>query len=710
MVNSLISEKSPYLLQHAHNPVDWHPWSKEAFEQALHEDKPIFLSIGYSTCHWCHVMAHESFEDPQVAKLINDAFVPVKVDREERPDIDQIYMTACQMMTGRGGWPLTIIMTPDKKPFFAATYIPKVGRFGSVGLLELIPRIKDLWTNDRKRLLDSAEKISVNLSPLRTPEAGTVTALDESSLTNAYEGLCQLFDLQNGGFGSAPKFPTPHNVLFLLRYWKRNNDANALNMVETTLQAMRMGGVYDHIGFGFHRYSTDARWFVPHFEKMLYDQALLTMAYSEAYQATHKVEYANTAREILAYVHRDMTSEAGGFYSAEDADSEGVEGKFYLWSVAELKALLDKDEFSLLLKLFDIQEGGNSEIERGLNILALRSSLENAASVYGIPEEEIRERLGKIRAKLFAAREKRVHPYKDDKILTDWNGLMIAAYAKAAQVLGRAGQAGQQGQALSAQDNQGDRGGQDYSLAARMAADFILAEMRGPDGRLHHRYREGPGIQANLDDYSFMIWGLIELYEVVFDTEYLQAALDLTKVMIDHFWDDESGGFYFTPDDGERLLVRRKEIYDGAVPSGNSVAMLNLLRLSRLTGDHRYEELADKIGRAFSFQVSRQPTAYAMLMSSLDFGIGPAHEVVVVGDPDRQDTIEMLKALNSRFIPSKVVILVDSGEETPAILRLAEFIRNLSAIGGSATAYVCTNQSCDLPTTDASRMLDLLDA
>jgi len=703
MVNSLISEKSPYLLQHANNPVDWHPWSEEAFEQARQKDKPVFLSIGYSTCHWCHVMAHESFEDQQVAKLINDAFVPIKVDREERPDIDQIYMTACQMMTGRGGWPLTIIMTPDKKPFFAATYIPKVGRFGSSGLLELIPRIKDIWTNDRGRLLDSAEKISVNLNQLRTPEAGT--ALDISALTNAYEGLCQLFDLQNGGFGSAPKFPTPHNLLFLLRYWKRNNDANALDMVETTLQAMRMGGVYDHVGFGFHRYSTDARWFAPHFEKMLYDQALLAMAYSEAYQATHKVEYANTAREILAYVQRDMTSEDGGFYSAEDADSEGVEGKFYLWSAAELKAFLDKDEFSLLLKLFDIQDGGNFEVEGGLNILALRSSLEDAASVYGISEEEIRERLERSRAKLFVAREKRVHPYKDDKILTDWNGLMIAAYAKAAQVLGQACQASQ---ALSDQDNQGDRGGQDYSLAARRAADFILANMRRPDGRLLHRYRGGPGIQANLDDYSFMIWGLVELYEAIFDAEYLQAALDLTKVMIDHFWDNESGGFYFTPDDGERLLVRRKEIYDGAVPSGNSVAMLNLLRLSRLTGDHQYEELADKIGQAFSVQVSRQPAAYAMLMATLDFGIGPAYEVVVVGDPEGKDTLEMLKALRSRFMPSKVVILVDSGEETPAILRLAEFTKNLSAIGGATTAYVCANHSCDLPTTDAARMLELL--
>lgn len=700
MVNRLISEKSPYLLQHAHNPVDWHPWSEEAFIQAKQADKPIFLSIGYSTCHWCHVMAHESFEDQEVAKLINDAFVPVKVDREERPDIDQIYMTACQMMTGRGGWPLTIIMTPDKKPFFAATYIPKAGRFGSSGLLELIPRIKDLWTNDRNRLLDSAEKISVNLNQLRTLQPGT--SLDESVLTNAYEGLCQQFDLQNGGFGSAPKFPTPHNILFLLRYWKRNNDSNALEIVETTLQAMRMGGVYDHVGFGFHRYSTDARWFAPHFEKMLYDQALLAMAYSEAYQATHKDEYAATAREILAYVHRDMTSKAGGFYSAEDADSEGVEGKFYLWSVTELKALLDKDEFSLLLKLFDIQEGGNFEVERGLNILALRSSLEDAASVYGIPEKEIRERLSGIRTKLFAEREKRVRPYKDDKILTDWNGLMIAAFAKAAQVLG-------QGQPAPGQAP-GDQGlyNQDYSLAARRAADFILAKMRGPDGRLLHRYRDGPGIQANLDDYSFMIWGLVELYEAVFDAQYLQAALDLTKMMIEHFWDKESEGFYFTPDDGERLLVRHKEIYDGAVPSGNSVATLNLLRLSRLTGNHQFEELADKIGQAFSVQVNRQPSAYAMLMTSLDFGIGPAYEVVVVGGPGAKDTLEMLKALRSRFMPSKVTILVDSGEATPAIFRLAEFTKSLSAIGGSATAYVCANQSCDLPTTDAAKMLDLL--
>jgi uncharacterized protein len=682
MVNRLISEKSPYLLQHAYNPVDWHPWSEEAFKLARQEDKPVFLSIGYSTCHWCHVMAHESFEDPDVAKLINDAFVPVKVDREERPDIDQIYMTACQMMTGRGGWPLTIIMTPDKKPFFAATYIPKKGLFGSAGLLELIPGIRDLWINNREKLLDSANKISDLLN--KEPVSQSGTDLDESNLARTYEGLSGIFDIQNGGFGSAPKFPTPHNFFFLLRYWKRTGDANALDMVEATLQAMRMGGIYDHVGFGFHRYSTDARWFAPHFEKMLYDQALLSMAYTEAYQATGKELYAATAREILAYVLRDMTSEEGGFYCAEDADSEGIEGKFYLWSDEELKDLLEKEEYRLLAKLFDHREGGN--FERGTNILALRSSFEDASSVLNIPEKNLRKGWEKIRLKLFAAREKRVHPHKDDKILTDWNGLMIAALSKAAQALDQP----------------------DYSKAAKVAADFILNKMRLPDGRLQHRYRGDAGIQANLDDYSFLVWGLIELYEAIFDIKYLQAALELNRIMIDHFWDQENVGFYFAPDDGEKLLVRRKEIYDGAVPSGNSVAMLNLLRLSHLTGDYQYAEMAEKIESIFSGQVSRQPSAYTMFMTSLDFGFGPAYEVAIIGNPKAQDTLQMQKALRSRFIPNKVAILIPTGEESQDILELAKFTKGMSTKDGKATAYVCANHACKLPTTDATKMLELL--
>jgi uncharacterized protein YyaL (SSP411 family) len=690
MVNRLISEKSPYLLQHAYNPVDWYPWSEDAFRMAKEQDKPIFLSIGYSTCHWCHVMAHESFEDPAVSNLINDAFVPVKVDREERPDIDRIYMTACQMMTGRGGWPLTIIMTPDKKPFFAATYIPKKGRFGSAGLLELIPSIKNLWINDRERLLESAEKISGLLTQERVPQPGTApdTALDESILARAFEGLSTIFDFQNGGFGSAPKFPTPHNFFFLLRYWRRTGDTNALDMVETTLQALRMGGIYDQVGFGFHRYSTDARWFAPHFEKMLYDQALLSMAYAEAYLATGKELYAATVRQILAYILRDMTSGEGGFYSAEDADSEGIEGKFYLWSAEELTDLLGKEGFRFMQRHFHLQEGGN--FDRGANILALRSSFRDASDVLGIHEKDIQDAWEKIRLKLFAAREKRIHPHKDDKILTDWNGLMIAALAKAAQALDEP----------------------NYSKAAKAAADFILSKMQHPDGRLLHRFRDGPGIAANLDDYSFMVWGLIELYEAILDERYLQMAIDLCGIMIQHFWDQKIGGFYFVPDDAETILVRRKEIYDGAVPSGNSVAMLNLLRLSHLTGDHQYEEKSNKIWQAFSSQVTQQPSAYAMFLTALDFALGPAREVAIVGDIKARDTAVMLKAFRSQFNPNSVLIFVPSGvptgKDASAIYLIAKFTGSLKPMQGSATAYVCTNHSCELPTTNASKMLELL--
>jgi len=682
MTNRLINEHSPYLLQHAHNPVDWHPWSEEAFHIAKEQDKPVFLSIGYSTCHWCHVMAYESFEDPEVANLINDAFVPVKVDREERPDIDQIYMAACQMMTGRGGWPLTIIMTPDKKPFFAATYIPKEGRFGSAGLLELIPAIKNLWANERKNLLESAEQISGLLMQERASQKSL--ALDESLLKKSFDDLSARFDFQNGGFGTAPKFPTPHNLFFLLRYWLRTGNANALDMVETTLQAMRMGGIYDHLGFGFHRYSTDARWFAPHFEKMLYDQALLLMAYVEAYLATGKKQYAATAREIVAYILRDMTSNEGGFYSAEDADSEGIEGKFYLWSAEELVDLLGKENYRLMNRLFDLQEGGN--FERGANILTLRSSFEDASEILHISEKDLQDQWERIRLRLFESREKRVHPHKDDKILTDWNGLMIAALAKAAQALDEPR----------------------YSQAASAAADLILSRMQLPDGRLMHRFRDVAGIQANLDDYSFMIWGLIELYQAVLDERYLQKAVDLYRIMVEHFWDQEKGGFYFVPDDAQKILVRRKEIYDGAVPSGNSVAMLNLLRLSHLTGDHQYEEMADRIWQAFSGQADLQPSAYAMFLTALDLAIGPGHEVAIVGDIKSSDTAAMLKAFRSQFNPNSVLIFVPSEKEPLAIAQIAKFAGSLVAMQGSATAYVCTNHSCDLPTTNPSKMLELL--
>lgn len=679
--NRLISEESPYLLQHAYNPVDWHPWGDVAFEEAKQQDKPVFLSIGYSTCHWCHVMAHESFEDPAVAAAMNEAFICIKVDREERPDIDQVYMAVCLMMTGRGGWPLTIIMTPDKRPFFAATYIPKSGRFGQMGMLELIPTVKSLWKNQRGELLSSADKIINSLKIARSVgDQAKGQTLNASTLAEAYRGLSLNFDAQNGGFGSAPKFPTPHNLLFLLRYWLRSRDANVLQMVEITLEAMRMGGIFDHVGNGFHRYSTDAEWFIPHFEKMLYDQALLIMAYAEAYQATRKEAYARAAREIIGYVLGEMASPEGGFYSAEDADSEGVEGKFYLWTADELKGLMDKDEYSLFTKVFDVQDAGN--FENGRNILRMRATLEDAASVIGMPEDELRSRLDDIRKRLNAARERRVHPAKDDKILTDWNGLMIAALGKAAQILNE----------------------KRYAEAAKKAADFSLQRLRRSDGRLLHRYKDEAGIIGNLDDYAFLIWGLIELYEAVFDAKYLKLALELNGEMIKHFWDEPSGGLYFTPDDGELLPVRQKEIYDGAVPSGNSVAMLNMLRLSHLTGDPGLEERANALGSAFASRVNRQPLGHTMLMCALDFALGPSYEIALVDGRGIGDIDKMLDALRSKFLPNKVVIMV-SGED---IHKIAEYTRSLLKMNGKATAYVCRGYKCEQPTNNPEKMLEII--
>ena len=691
MSNHLINETSPYLLQHAHNPVDWYPWGPEAFEKAQRENKPIFLSIGYSTCHWCHVMAHESFEHPEVARLMNEVFVSMKVDREERPDIDNVYMSACQVMTGSGGWPLSIIMTPDKKPFFAATYIPKESRFGVTGMMELIPHIRELWATRRGEALNLSDEIAAVLQ--RTSQHTHGDKLDVAILNLTYEQLVKRFDGQHAGFGSAPKFPTPHNLLFLLRYWKRTGNRGALDMVEKTLQAMQHGGIYDHIGFGFHRYSTDPQWLVPHFEKMLYDQAMLAIAYIEAYQATGEEDYEKTAREILTYVLRDMIAPEGGFCSAEDADSEGKEGKYYLWTQEEVReAVGNNEEADFIAKVFNIGKDGNFTEQAtgrrsGVNILHLKKTLGELASDLNLSKQDLQRHLEDIRQKLFAYREKRVHPMKDDKILTDWNGLMIAALAKGAQAFD----------------------GPEYAEAACRAADFILENMRKPDGRLWHRYRDGQaGVQTNLEDYAFLVWGLIELYEAIFDTRHLEVALELTNDMLRHFWDEDGGGLYLTPDDGESLLVRKKEIYDGAIPSGNSVAMLNLLRLGRITATSDLEEKAARIGIAFSGSVKQLPSAHTQLMVALDFGIGPCYEVVIAGKLEAEDTKAMVRALRAHFLPNKVVLLNPGERESPEIAKLAEFTKNQSSIGGRATAYVCMNYNCKLPTTDINKMLALL--
>jgi uncharacterized protein YyaL (SSP411 family) len=689
--NRLIDEKSPYLLQHAYNPVDWYPWGEEAFEKARREDKPIFLSIGYSTCHWCHVMEHESFEDEESARLMNDTFISIKVDREERPDIDHMYMSVAQMMTGSGGWPLNIIMTPDKKPFFAGTYFPKSSRYGRIGLDDLSKRIKELWVNQRDKVLQSAGKVFAAIRQVPDEQPGE--ALDKQVVEIAYQQLSQRFDKTRGGFSESPKFPTPHNMLFLLRYWKRTNDPQALAMVEKTLQSMRRGGIYDHVGYGFHRYATDAEWLVPHFEKMLYDQAMLAMAYLEAYQATGKDEYASTAEEIFTYVLRDMTSPEGGFYSAEDADSEGEEGKFYVWKVEELRGILDNAEADLVIKVFNVQPRGNFNEEAtgrltGHNILHMTESMDLTARRLNMSENDAVDVLERARKKLFEVREKRIHPHKDDKILTDWNGLMIAAFAKGARVLEKP----------------------EYATAAERASDFILKTLRDRDGRLLHRYREGDaGLPAHVDDYAFFIWGLLELYETTFDVKYLKTALDLNKVFLNRFWDPQIGGFFFTADDGEELIVRKKEIYDGATPSGNSVATLNLLRLGRITADPELEQKADLIGRAFAGSVRQFPSAFTHLMAALEFGIGPSREVVVVGGTDAADTRLMLKELRRPFLPHTVILLRPTEDENPEITGIAAYTSGQTGIDGKATAYVCRNYNCELPTTDPNKMLELLE-
>lgn len=685
--NHLKDEKSPYLMQHAKNPVDWYPWSDEAFKKASKEDKPIFLSIGYSTCHWCHVMAHESFEDPEVADLLNHVFVPIKVDREERPDIDGIYMTACQIMTGTGGWPLTIIMTSDKKPFFAGTYFPKESGFGTIGLKDLILNVQDIWKDNREEALNSGEQIFNALQDVS--KTGKGEYLGEKILEITYDELSKVFDDENGGFGDFQKFPTPHNLMFLLRYWKRTANKHALYMVTKTLDSMAMGGIYDHVGFGFHRYSVDKNWLVPHFEKMLYDQALIAIIYTEAFQATGKLYYKKIAEEILEYVMRDMKSPEGAFYSAEDADSEGIEGKFYVWTTEELREVLDHDDAEFISFVYDIKDDGNfndgySQKSKN-NIMHLKHDINELSEILNLSKTEIEDKIKTIRVKLYNEREKRIHPHKDDKVLTDWNGLMIASLAQAAQVF---------------DDTK-------YLEASKGAADFILNKLLNND-RLMHRYRQGDaGITGNLDDYSFMIWGLLELYAASFDTKYLKTATNLNKTLIKYFWDDENNGFYFTASDSEKVLMREKKIYDSATPSGNSVELLNLIHIARLTEEPDLEALAVKMETSFSEDVVRLPTGHTYFIMGVDYEVGPSFEVVIVGNPKASDTINMLSTLKKHYIPNKVTIFKDSNN--PDVLnKLAESIGFKESIDGKATAYVCSAGTCKQPTTDVNEMLKLL--
>jgi len=676
--NRLINEKSPYLLQHAYNPVDWYPWCDEAFERAKIEDKPIFLSIGYSTCHWCHVMEKESFEDEEVAKILNENFIPIKVDREERPDIDTVYMTICQAMTGHGGWPLTIIMTPDKKPFFAGTYIPKHSRYGRIGLIELLQKVVEIWKENKDKVISLAEQITSEIKEaIEKVEKGNI--IDETIFTLAYKELEENFDPEYGGFGEAPKFPTPHNLMFLLRYWKRTGNAKAIDMVEQTLKGMWLGGIYDQIGFGFHRYSTDRKWLVPHFEKMLYDQALISLACIETYQATGKEKYAVLCSEVFSYVIDNLTNTDGGFFSAEDADSEGEEGKFYLWEYSELEKILNQSELNFVIENFNIKKDGNyiDELKRsrtGKNIFHLSSELEG----------EKRKIWESIRLKLLQHRNNRIRPLKDDKILTDWNGLTISSLAKGYLTFGV----------------------EDYIKIAEKSANFILKNMLTNDGKLLHRFRDGEAkINGHLDDYAFLAWGLIELYEATFKTKYLKKAIELTNKMIELFWDENNGGFFLS--ENEDVLFKQKEIYDGAIPSGNSVALLVLIKLSKITGRSDLNELTFKLVETFSGTVSKHPSAYTFFLSAFDFLIGPSFEIIIVGKSS-DDISKIQKLLNSKFIPNKILLYKPTDREDEINL-IAPFLTHYKEIDGKTTIYICTNYECKQPVTSVEEMMRLID-
>jgi len=681
--NRLIHEKSPYLLQHAHNPVDWYPWGEEAFAKARAEGKPIFLSIGYSTCHWCHVMERESFEDPELAALLNQRFVSIKVDREEHPDVDQVYMHAVTALTGHGGWPLTVFLTPERKPFFGGTYFPPERRWNMPSLREVLTSVAEAWEQKQPDILASAESLTAALTQ-QLAGAAAPGAITPDVLEAAFNQAVGGFDSVEGGFGSAPKFPRSHELSFLLRFGARTGRAQALEMVTTTLDHLARGGIHDQLGGGFHRYSTDARWLVPHFEKMLYDQALLARTFLEAFRVTHNPAHAEVARGIFAYVLRDLTDSQGGFYSAEDADSEGEEGKFYVWTPREVIGVLGPEEGELFTRFYGVTAEGH--VEHGASILHVAQPLEAFATLTGGDPEALRRRLAAAREQLLAERSRRVRPHRDDKILTSWNGLMIAALAYGAATLDEPR----------------------YLDAAQRAARFVLTSLMR-DGRLLRRFREAEARYAGtLEDYAFFCEGLLELYEADFDPQWLAHATRLAAQMIDRFWDAEGGGFLFRDTAEEPLIVRSKDVHDGATPSGNSVAALVLLRLGRLTAEARFEDIGRRTVEAFSRDVAREPFGFTQMLSAAEFALGPASEVVIAGDPTDAATRRFLRVLHERFLPRVVTVLHPDGAAGRLIESLAPYVAQQRALDGQATAYVCERYVCKLPTTDPAAFAEQL--
>ena len=687
--NRLSVEKSPYLLQHANNPVDWYPWGEEAFAKARKEAKLIFLSIGYSTCHWCHVMAHESFEDAEVAALLNRDYIAIKVDREERPDIDKVYMEVCQKLTGSGGWPLTIIMTPEAVPVFAATYIPKNDKYGRSGMITLLPQVAEKWQKYPDHMSKSGHKILASLK--KSPQAQVSTMIATSEFSNAVDVMSKSFDHEHGGFSMAPKFPRPHSLTFLLRRYRRTGESKLLDMVEGTLRAMRRGGIYDHVGYGFHRYSTDAEWLVPHFEKMLYDQAGLAIAYTEAFQLTGNPLYAQTVREIFTYLERDMTSPQGAFYAAEDADSEGVEGKFYLWTATELEESLGKSDSARFKKVFGVTRAGNYVDEvtgnkTGSNILHLSKPLQQWAEEFKLNNAAFETGLEQSRAKLLSARELRVRPHLDDKIITAWNGLMISALARGGQALNEP----------------------QYVATAALAADFIMKELRDSDDRLLRRYRQGEAaITGFAEDYAYLARGLLDLYAASYETKRIEQAMALGQQLAIFFQDPNTGILYDTATDAEQLVLRPQSAYDGAMPAASSIALEVYARLFLLTGKQQWQQYAFSLLKALTPTVVRYPAGYTQLLQSTALLIEPTREVVIAGDADNPATAEMLAAIRESYAPETVALLRTTNN-VDAITNIASFVEWMAPVQGRSAAYVCQNFSCQKPLTDPGKLRNIM--
>ena len=680
--NRLKDESSPYLQQHAHNPVDWYAWGEEALERARREDKPILLSIGYSACHWCHVMERESFENEEIARLMNEHFVNIKVDREERPDIDQTYMNAVQMMLGHGGWPLTVFLTPQLIPFYGGTYFPPADRYNLPGFPRVLQGVAEAYRSKPDEVERTASDV---LGALRGMGAASESnsPVDAQLLDVAFRGVSRGYDPRHGGFGNAPKFPAAMNLEFLLRTHKRTGDADALRMVEHTCRRMAEGGMYDQLGGGFHRYSVDAKWLVPHFEKMLYDNALLSRLYLHAYQATREEFYRRVAEETLGYVVREMTDAGGGFYSTQDADSEGVEGKFFVWSTEEVEELLGREDARLFNAYYDVTEEGNFEEK---NILNVPRTVEEVAKELKVGVEELRAALEHGRRALFEAREKRVKPGRDEKVISGWNGMMLESFALAAAVL--------------------DRG--DYRRVAESNADFLLSKLRDERGLLLHVYKDGRAKhRAFQDDYACVAAGLLALYETTGDVRRLRESVALTDLMIEEFWDEEAGGFFYVGRSGEQLIVRNKDFFDNATPSGNSVAAGLMLRLAVLTENETYHRRAVTIFRLLRDTVARHPSGFGQLLSALDFYLSAPKEIAVVAPPGSTGGAELLREVWRRHLPNKVVAFsAAADDEAPSFVPL---LRDRPAIGGRATAYVCEHYACKQPATRPEELAKQLD-